>query len=383
MRIAVVTPAFLPQVGGLEWKVHYLSTLYVQRGHGVVVFTGRPRMSLGPVPIPVTPVYRLVRCSQPIPGIERLNLTTALYRRAILKEHRQAPFDILHCHHLGAGTSYGVAVKAATGLPVVSTTCGSDVLSVPEIGFGERLQPRFDRQVRCNARRVDVIGSISSAIREELEHIGASARIVDIPNGVDWEAFQRGPSRMLRERLGLECGETIVLSVGRHQPVKGYEHGIRAFQQVADRFPNSVYVLVGRGVTALDPLVQELGLAGRVHLIEQMAAADLPEVFHSADVFFSPSVMEGFPQVAAQALASGLPCVLTDAPGNRDAAAGGGAIVARSADPASMAGALAVLLGDAAARRDLGCAAHAAGRRYDWRCIADAYLTLFEQLVQS
>lgn len=381
MRIGVVSGAFLPNVGGLEWKAHYLASLYVQRGHDVVVFAGRPWITFKQVPMPVTPTYKLVRCAQPVPGVERLNLAKHFYRQSILSEHRRRPFDLLHCHHIGPSTSYGLSVKAVTGLPVVATTCGSDVLSIPEIGFGERLQPRFDRQVRRNVHQVDVVGSISSAIREELEQLGTTARIVDIPNGVDWQTFQCGPSRVLRERLSLADDQLVVLSVGRNHPVKGYECGIRAFREVADRFKTAVYVLVGRGTSRLQPLVEQLALEGRVHLVEQVPAEELPAMYHSADLFFSPSLMEGFPQVAVQALACGLPCVLSDAPGNRDAGMGGGAMMARNADVGSMGACLAALLGDVDARRELGTKAYAASRRYAWERIADEYLSLFGQLI--
>lgn len=380
MRIGLVAGSFLPTVGGLEWKVHYLATEYVRHGHDVIVFANRPRRSFKPVAIPVEPEYAVVRVGIPIPGIERFGVACVLYRRAILRAHAQRPFDVLHCHHLGPPTRYGVSVKRVAGVPVVATTCGADVQLMPEIGYGHRLDRRIDRITRQNLREIDVVGSISSAVRADLESMNPTARIVDIPNGVQWDDFQTGPSRLLRERLGIADDAVLVLSVGRNHVKKGYAHGIRAFARISSRFPQARYALVGRETTQLAGLVDELAMGGRVFLVKQAPMTEMPHIYHSADVFFNPSLVEGFAQVNAQALACGLPCVITDAPGNRDAGDHGGALIARSADEASMAEALAQLVGDPEARRRLGEAAHTASRRYSWRYIAEQYLAIFEEL---
>jgi len=383
MRIALISGTFLPVVGGVEWKVHYLASEYIKRGHEATVFTTRPEVTFKPIPLPVHAEYEVVRCGIPLPGMGRLGVTEWLMRRAVLKHHARRPWDVLHCHHLGFPTRVGLGVKRRTGLPVVATTCGQDVQTVPELGYGDRLDPRLDRLARQNVRGVDIVGSISSAVRADLESLGTTARIVDIPNGVPWDEFQGGPSTWLRDRLGLDAQGVLVLSVGRNHVKKGYEGGLRAFARVPARFKDAHYVLVGRNTSALEPVVRELALQGRVHLMEQVPFKDIPQVFHSADVFFNPSLVEGFAQVNAQALACGLPCVLTDAPGNRDAGDHGGALVAKAGDVGSMAEALADLIADPARRRRLGQEAHRASMRYAWRQIADEYLAAFEGLLGS
>jgi D-inositol-3-phosphate glycosyltransferase len=276
-----------------------------------------------------------------------------------------------------------VVVKMLTGLPLVATTCGGDVQVLPEIGYGDRLKPRFDRLVRANSRRADVIGCVNANICEELNRMGATARVVQIPNGVSWSEFQTESSALLRRRLGLPADAIVVLSVGRNQPVKGFDLGIRAFAHVIRKFPQAVYVLIGRDTSSLAGLVSELNLDGRVHLLEQMLHSELPETFRSADVFFSPSLIEGFSQVNVQAMACGLPCVLTDVPGNRDTGAAGGAIIARSRDIVSMASSIGSLLGDPEGRRRLGAEAHELSRQFSWSRISEGYLKIFDELCTS
>lgn len=383
MRIGVVTESFLPQVGGLEWKVHYLATQYVKAGHEVVVFAGRPTYVLGNPPLPVEPAYRLVRCSYSMPGFGKLSIGFHLMRRAVLAYHRRTPLDVLHCHHAGGPTRVGAAVKQATGLPVVATTCGKDVQVMPELGYGDRLNARLDRIVRSNMRQIDVVGSISSAVRADLEGLSPEAEIVDIPNGVLWDDFQSGYERRLRNRLGLGDEAILVLSVGRNHPKKGYPLGLRAFAKAATGRPAVHYAFAGRGLAELEPLVDELGLRDRVHLVGQVPMTEMPDAYRSADIFFNPSFIEGFAQVNAQAMACGLPLVITDAPGNVDAGEGGGALIARSGDVDAMAAALGQLMDDPAARMSLAKASHAASQRYSWARIAQEYLEIMARLVRD
>ena len=383
MHIAILTGSFLPQVGGLEWKVHHLATHYVRRGHSVVVLTTRPGLRPGPVAMPVTPNYRVIRAGWPLPGMGSTGLLRWFWKQAFFRENRRAGFDVVHSHHLGPPTAYALHFAERLDLPVVATTCGEDVMVLPEINRGLRLSPEFDRMIRDNLRRVRVVGAISRAIHQTLVEIGGAERIEDIPNGVDWDAFQIPHSDVLRARFGWGPETTVILSVGRNNVVKGYTQGLEAFARMAREHPAARYALVGRGVPELREHVDRLGIGERVGLIDQMPMAEIPGVFRSADIFFNPSLMEGFPQVSAQALASGLPCVITDCPGGVDAADHGGAVVTRRGDIQSMADALSRLLSDAPARQALGEQAHVAGRHYDWRTIGDRYLTIFDGLLAT
>ncbi len=389
MRIAQVSATFLPIVGGVEWKVHFLSQEYAQRGHDVTVFTLRPASDIPDAPLPTAACYRVVRCGFAVRGAGRLGMNAWLMARAITAAHRRERFDVIHCHQLGPMAACCGDVRKRTRIPVVVTTSGDDVNTIPAVGYGIRCNPRFDRMVRANVRRVDVIASVSRGIRAELEAIGTTARIVDIPNGVPWDEFQTGPSRLLRDRLCLSDDTVIVLSVGRNFSLKRYDLGIEAFARVARGRDRTVaggaeakvhYVLVGRELDSLRPLIDRLHVAKQVSLVDQMPMSQLPAVYHSADIFFNPSETEGFSQVNAQALACGLPLVVTDASGNVDAADHGGALVARCNDVASMAQCLDALISDPQTRRGLGIEAHRASRHYAWSRIADQYLDVFASL---
>ena len=381
MNIGIITLSFLPSVGGLEWKVHYLATEYVKSGHDVTVFASRHNMFSKPL-LQIEPVYKLIWCGYPIPGLCRIGVTGLLYKKRIMTEHAKKTFDILHCHPVMEPALYGIKVRKKTGIPVVATSCGGDLQKFPQYQYGYRLKPRRDKLVRKAVRNSDVIGSVSRSIRKHIEEIGTEAKIVDIPNGVNWDIFQIDKNPCYKEQLlELQKDTTVILTLGRNHPVKNFSGAIKSYSRIASKFPNSCYVIVGRNSSFLSPLVNELGLTNRIKLIEQVPMSEVPKYFRAADIFFNPSLIEGFSQVNAQALASGLPCVITDAPGNVDAGDYGGCLITKSNDLNSMSENLEKLLGSDKLRLKLAEEAFMAGKNYAWSAIARSYLELFKTTI--
>lgn len=380
MRIGLITHSFLPVPGGLEWKVHYLATEYSARGHEVVVFCQAwPRAY--PRRLEIVPRYEIVRfLPRPFPGAVRLGIFKPFYVAAIMQRHRQKRFDILHCHSVEVPTSYGVSVRQMTGVPVVATTCGHDILVHPAIRFGVRRFPDYDRLVRKNLRGIEAVGSISGATRREIEAVGTTARILDIPNGLDWQAFQRPESNWLKRNLALPTRAVVVLSLGRCHPQKGYDIGLQAFARARPEVSDAHYVIVGENTSRLHPMIADLGLQDRVHLLENQPMDLVPEILRSSDLLFSPSRLEGFAQVVVQAMACARPCVLSDCAGNEDFQGHPGALVGRAEDPAALGELLSRVLSSDSLRKQMGAAAYAGSRRYGWDRIADEYCSAFGDL---
>ncbi len=366
-------------VGGLEWKVHYLATAYRARGHAVVVLCGLDRFRRRGE-VQVEQPYPVIRFAVHLQGMDYLRINSMLGYLALRKAHRRTRFDAVHAHSITYPGDCAVAFQRRTGVPAVLTPTGGDVQSVASIDYGVRLDGRWDRQMRENVRQAAAVTAINFDMAEELARLGARRRPPYIPNGVLWEQFQGPRTDALARRLGLEPGRFIFLGVGRNMPVKGYPDMLEAFAEVCRRDRRPVLVLVGRNVPSLRPQVEALGLAGRVFLIDQLPMSELPAVFRSADVFVSTSLMEGFPQVVAQALASGLPCVLSDNPGHRAVASVGGARVVAQKGAIPMAEAMLGLLENRAEAAALSEAGREGSRAYDWNAIAAQYLQLIEEV---
>jgi len=209
-----------------------------------------------------------------------------------------------------------------------------------------------------------------------MEELGVvSNKIVDIPNGVEWGKFQEKATFDLRKKLQLPRDAIVVLTVGRQHQQKDYETGLRAFAQLAAGTRGVYYVILGRGTACWQRLAEELGVSTRVRLCEGLHGIELIGAYQQADVFFSPSIWEMFPLVVIEAMAAGLPAVVTNISGSQDAVKTNvNGIIVEPRQPGQMAEALGRLTADAGVRHQMGQASRELAERYDWRHISRMYI---------
>jgi glycosyltransferase involved in cell wall biosynthesis len=136
-----------------------------------------------------------------------------------------------------------------------------------------------------------------------------------IPNGFDTDEFRPDePARQaLRQELGLPSDAVLIGLIGRFNPVKGHRTFLEAAGLLSQEL-NAHFVLVGPGVSddnaQLIEYVAASGVRERVHLLG--TRPDLPRVMAALDIATSASYSESFPNVIGEAMASGVPCVVTD-----------------------------------------------------------------------
>ena len=118
----------------------------------------------------------------------------------------------------------------------------------------------------------------------------------------------------LRQAWEAQPGERLLGIVGRVDPAKGQHLFIQAAAQMAAFHPEARFVVVGRGseqeVTAVRRRAEELGIGKRVRWVGYQS--DMVAVFNALDVLVSASETEGFSNVIGEAMACGVPCVVTD-----------------------------------------------------------------------
>ncbi len=119
-----------------------------------------------------------------------------------------------------------------------------------------------------------------------------------------------------RAELGIPDGAFLMLSVGELNRNKNHEVVLRAMSLLSD--PNIHYAIAGAGDLReyLLSLSEELGIRDHVHLLGYRK--DVAELYRAADVFVFPSFREGLSVSLMEAMASGLPCLVSDIRGNRD-----------------------------------------------------------------
>jgi glycosyltransferase involved in cell wall biosynthesis len=211
-------------------------------------------------------------------------------------------------------------------------------------------------------------------------------RSVVIPNGFDTREFAPRPVERARVRaeLGIAPDALAIGLVARVHPMKDHANFLRAAQRFSASHPRSVFVLVGDGADARNPtlgaLIDGLGLREHVRLCGRRV--DVAAVDNALDIAASASAWgEAFPNATAEAMACGVPCVVTDV-GDAPAIVDDTGVVVPPRDAAALAAAWARLAElDPEARRALGLRARrrvvdqyaidAGARRY-----ADLYRTV-------
>jgi glycosyltransferase involved in cell wall biosynthesis len=198
------------------------------------------------------------------------------------------------------------------------------------------------------ARLADVIIVNSDAGAAHHAALGyPRERIRVIPNGIDTTRFRfdaEGRSR-LRATWRVPDDALLVGLVGRLDPMKDHPTFLEAAATLAARDPRWRFVCVGEGkpdyAATLRSQADALGLGDR--LIWAGPRSDMPVVYSALDIAASVSYGESFPNVIAEAMACGRPCVVTDVGDSARIVGACGAVVG-ARDPAAFAAAVESIL---------------------------------------
>ena len=182
-------------------------------------------------------------------------------------------------------------------------------------------------------RRADGVLANSDFTRDTLiTLIGVNpAHIALIYPTVDESRFRPGVlSDDLRAEIGVSGQHKLILSVGRLNRRKGFDHVIRALPLLLKQGLDAHYVVIGIGEDSgyLQALAEELGVDRRVHLLGHVSYEDLPRWYSACDVFAMPNRdiggdTEGFGLVYLEAAAAGKPAVAGRAGGTGSAVVDG------------------------------------------------------------
>ncbi len=206
-------------------------------------------------------------------------------------------------------------------------------------------------------RRATGLLAVSTTTREEfINHYKAPPdRIALARHGIDTEFFRRTDDMadLLRSQLGIAKHEPVILFAGFVTPRKGLKYLASALPLI---HPSPRLVIVGRWRSRVyrEQVFRSLGSAAS-QVIEAGFVPDeqMPAYYSLADVYVSPSLLEGFGLPLAEVLACETPVVTTNA-GTAVEVVGPGGILVPPRDPIAFASAVSDLLKDASLRRKLG-----------------------------
>ena len=372
--------------GGMNVYVRELVSSLAQAGVGCNVYVRRWQDDL-PDEVFIEPGFRVVHVEagpSELPK-EALPDVVPAFTDGVL-EHiaRTGDVDLIHANYWLSGVA-GHRIKHQLDLPLVSTF---HTLARVKAETGD---PEPERRVEAEADVIacsDAILANCEAERTQLVRLyGADpARIEIVPPGVDHAFFSPGEQRGARHALGLGTGP-VLLFVGRIQPLKGADVAVRTLAELGRDDATLVVVGGASGVEGeaealrVHRLVDDLGLAGRVHFVPPQPHHLLSTYYRAADVCLVPSRSESFGLVALEAAACGTPVVAAAVGGLRTLVDDGRTgFLVDSRDPAEYAACAAKILDDRVLAETMSAAAAARAGRYTWSTTAARLRRLYGDL---
>ncbi|HLL87741.1 MAG TPA: glycosyltransferase, partial [Tepidisphaeraceae bacterium] len=277
-----------------------------------------------------------------------------------------------------------------SGVPYVFRPCGMlDPWSLSQNRWVKRLflAVRLRRDLNAAA----AVHYTAEAERDLAAPVELNPPTIVEPNGVDLDAFHRLPPRgAFRQQYGIPQDHAIVLFLSRIHPKKGLDLLIPAFAKVVAAAGPSKRVLVLAGPdhdayrSTVEAIIDQHGLTERAVWTGMLRGADKVQAYVDADLFVLPSYQENFGIVVAEAMAAGLPVVISDKVNlDRDVvAARAGSVVPTQVEPLAVE--LVRWLADPELRRTAGLAGRQyAFERFDWQAIARRWTDHYARLIAN
>lgn len=316
--------------GGAERQLCVLATALRRRGHHVAVATFYPGGPYADALLAGTGV-ELISLEK-----RRTSETVRFFWRAARVVRAQRP-DVIH-GYLDLGNVVATVLRAAAPRARIAWGIRNADIDLSQADLLARVVWHASRAASWGA---DTLIANSTAAAEYHVRSGyPRARMHVIHNGIDTEVFapDRAGGARVRAELGIAPDAPVVGIVGRLDPRKGHDLFIAAAQRFAVGRPDARFLCVGDGEEPHRSLVrqwlEESGLGDR--LVRTAFRRDMPAVYGACNIVTCASYTESFPNVLAEAMASGVPCVTTNV-GDAPLIVGSLGEVVPSRDAAAMA----------------------------------------------
>ncbi len=377
MRVLMLNNEFPPLGGGTGViNYHLLRQMSAHEGlHVDLVTSSRTRKTYETEQFaPRITIYKVPVGNKNIHHSSNPELLTYAWRglllcRRLLQRHR---YDLSFAFSGVPAGAISHALKTIARLPYLISLQGPDVP-----GFEARYNYLYPA-LKPILRRIWSGAAVVTASSREHQRLAHQTmpdlEIPVIPNAVDTRTFRpaNGPRR---------APEVNIVCVGRLIERKGQHHLLRAFANLHAQCNCPITLtLVGAGdaENSLHCVANDLGVADAVTFTGFVPRHDMPMLYRRADIFVLPSQNEGMSIALLEAMASGLPVVVTDTAGGttelvQDEVNG---YVVPWADVLALTRALAMLAHDKEGRFHMGCNSRRMVKPFSWSVLARKYLEL-------
>ena len=380
MRVLHVVAGMAPELGGAPAGVRGLTSALRQRGvHCEIATTRRPGAGADAPPVPGVPMH-CFPTEFPAPFWPAFSRKLGRFLDAAA-----GGFDLVHAHQtLPYSTCAAFRAARKHALPCVLSLRGDLAAAALRYKRGRKWIYRrvlLDRMLRS----ADALHAVSRAEAGRVAELGYETPTFLVPNGVSPDEPDLPAASDLAARYPELAGRRVVLFLGRLHRIKGVDVLARSFARVAAKFPDTVLLVVGpddgaRGT--MESILRSNGVLERAVFTGPLTGDPKRAALQCADLLVQPSYTEGFSNAVLEALAAGLPVVISESCNFPEVADHGAGFVVPLNDVA-VSEAVGTLLADGR----LGARMGREGRklvteRYTWQAAAASMAGCYQRLLQ-
>jgi glycosyltransferase involved in cell wall biosynthesis len=384
MRLLHITPYYAPAYafGGVVSAVTGMTQALAARGHRVTILTtdalNRHERFLGSHDEMVSGV-RVVR----VPNLSvwlrgQLNLSTP-WRMGQTAKSLLADIDVIHLHEFRTvENALIIPLAAQTKIPIVLSPHGTLIYATGRSTLKQMWDKVVSPRIAPNIQHV--LGLTSQEVQDAQtlwQHFGnLNTAFSVIPNGVNAAEFAQLPTAtMFRQQYAIPDENHIMLFMGRLHARKGVEVLVRAF--LAAHLPQTTLVLAGPDEGML-PIITPL-LNDKIIVTGYLKQQQRLEALAATTLFVLPAVGEGLPMAALEAMAAGIPVLLSPGCNLPEVVpAGAGVMVEPESEP--LADALKTLFADKTQLKSMGQnAKNLMMQRFTWDKVAAQLEAVYQE----
>lgn len=337
IKIAHYPASFLPVIGGAELIVHNLAESQTDEGHDVYVF-GNTKTLKYFKELKIKPNYSLIVIPRYIYFLKKIfSLESSIFSIIIgfitKRYQKQYKFDLWHMNLI---SEYSVAILKhlnILNIPCIGTFRGSDIQMLPDVNYGRRLNPSFNKMIINNVKNFSHLTAISNSVYDEYLKLDYPEKNIQIiPNFISKNNFniKEFDREKILARYELQTNKKIILTVGRNHPKKGYKNIPLIIQELIKKEKDFIWLIVGKDCEEIMDISKNKNIDSYLKIINQISNDNVNErslifppetlvqLYKLADIFCFPTLIETFGNIFLEAMASECPIVTTNAPGARD-----------------------------------------------------------------
>lgn len=226
----------------------------------------------------------------------------------LVRLFRRLKPDVVHTHHIGPLLYAGMAARLANVRSIVHTE--HDAWHLQQSKKRQLIQQGLLKMVRPHL--------VADAVHvgHVLTGLFPRQKLYVIPNGIDTQRFSPGAHIKARQQLNLPHNKVLIGCAARLVQGKGHHYLLEALQQL----PSNLHLaLAGDGPLKSELMAEArvLGILERVHFLGNVES--MTSFYHAIDLFCLPSEAEGLPLSPLEAQACGVPVLITDTGGCKEA----------------------------------------------------------------